>query len=162
MTRNKKKRDSLEMVLKQALAKVHNRHKFSEGYCVELALALKEAIGEGEVLVGHRFYSNEGEDYETPLSHAVYLNGDRTYDYEGSNAIERWEQIYENPYDCGGDTEVYFEWSKATKKELEELVRTHRHTIPCIDTELVSTLTNKIKNLLRTRKKGYNPPEPYN
>jgi hypothetical protein len=112
--------------------------KFTEGYCVEFALALHKELPTSKILVGSRTYTNGGEDYENPLSHVVIEYKNDTYDVGGKKAIERWEELYINPYDCGGDQDVLFSWDTHTVDELKELVSQQRTSLPYKDSKPLS------------------------
>lgn len=131
---------------------IEDKISYNEGKCVEMAIAIKENLPEAGLQVGHRYWTNEGIEYENPLSHVVVLYKNQTYDSDGAKALERWEDLYEFPYDCGGDEDVYFDWSDISIVELEQLVKKHRLNNNKIDNSLIEKLSKKIKESLKNNK----------
>jgi hypothetical protein len=125
-----------------------SQSKFTEGYCIEFALALSNHLKGSQLLVGARYYTSEGEDLENPLSHVVVEYAGQTYDVMGVDAIERWENFYANPYDCGGDEDVSFNWDVYTLKELEKLVEAQRSDKPKIDKKIILEVSKTLKDNL--------------
>ena len=150
MEKDRKKTKGLSKAIQRGF--LNSQDKFTEGSCIEFALALSGHLKSSRLLVGARYYTNEGEDLENPLSHVVVEYMGQTYDVMGAGAIERWENFYENPYDCGGDEDVSFSWDAYTLKELEKLVETQRIDRPKIDKETILEVSKTLEdNLGRSR-----------
>jgi hypothetical protein len=122
-----------------------DRINYCDGHCVEMALALNKILKGSKILVGERYYQRDGEEYVTPISHAVVEYKNKTYDSGGEDAINRWEVVYENPYDCGGDTDVSFNWEEMTPNELKELAKKERLTMPKINEKLIKRISKRLE-----------------
>jgi hypothetical protein len=133
----------------------NDRNRYNDGNCVEMAIAIHKTFPKSKIVVGHRFWTNDGQDLENPLSHAVTEIEGQTFDSEGSDAIKRWEELYEYPFDCGGDEDVHFDWDQYTETDLKKLVKKYRGGAPLINNKLISELKGRLeKKILKNRKKS--------
>jgi hypothetical protein len=129
-----------------------NPEKYLEGYCVEFAVALSQLLPGSKLLVGYRSWENEGQECENPLSHVVVEYLGQTYDSGGHNALERWEELYVNPYDCGGDENVSFSWDEYSKGDLRELVKVQRDQARDINNKIVLEVKKKLQDKIKPDK----------
>jgi hypothetical protein len=151
------KRNDLGKMIKTTFSKDKNR--YDDGNCVEMALAIHKLIRDTKILVGQRYWTNEGIEYENHLSHVVVSKGDETWDSGGGNAIERWEELYENPYDCGGDENVVFDWVETTKEDLRSLVKKQRVEEKEINKNLVNKLSERLEKSLQRLSRNHRTKE---
>jgi hypothetical protein len=122
-----------------------DQNNYCDGNCVEMALALNSLLPNSRLLVGSRTWTYEGEEYENILSHVVVQWQGEEFDYGGINAIERWEERYKNPYDCGGEEEIAFDWKDVSKGGLENLTSMVRDQARKVDKKLVLEIYSRMQ-----------------